>query len=248
MEPVPVAERPVQVHDRGSLLEFGSVPGDVAVRETATQVAVDHGARRIAERAGVALRRVAISQRNGSYALERSVRVTPDDPDRVAADADIAGFGERAVFLPDGAAELPAPCRDFLAPENIDADGHAPAALADGAAPEDAALPAVAAFLAWHPRDGARLEAVHVPPHHDIDRAVHRDAAELAQALSAQQLDSLDCRKRQGVEIAVAGAVGSSVDQDQQDLSAGVEVADDAGIKQFLECLGAGPLDEVPVA
>ena len=70
MEIGPVVERPVQVHDRGSLFEFGSVPHDVAIRETATRVAVMSGAWRIAERTGVALFRVAVSQRDRPYALE----------------------------------------------------------------------------------------------------------------------------------------------------------------------------------
>ena len=109
METVPVAERPVQVHDGGSLFEFGSVPHDVAIREAATRVALHHCAGRIAERAGVALVRVAVSQRDRPYALEFPVGVTPDDPDGVAADTDIAGFVERTALLPDGAAVLPAP-------------------------------------------------------------------------------------------------------------------------------------------
>lgn len=91
-------------------------PCDVAIRKTATFVAVNNGAWRNPERIGIGLRRTAISRRDRSLALELPVFVKLNNPNGISADIDIAGFIERAAFLPDGAAELPVPLRDFLAP------------------------------------------------------------------------------------------------------------------------------------
>ena len=193
------------------------------------------------------MRRVAISQRDRPDAGRNAVVADLHDPDGVAADADVLRLVEGAAFPPDGAAEVPAPAGNFLAIEDVDTQGHAPL-VADRAAPEDAALQAVAAVSARHPRDGARLEAVQVLPQHDIDRAAHGVAAESAQALAAQKLDALDRRERQGIQIAGGRGVRPAIDQDQQRLPSGEEVADDAGIQQLLESLGAGPLQKIPVA
>ena len=97
------------------------LPCNVAKRESATFVAVDHGARRIPKRTGTGVRRVAVSQRDRSFAVELPAFVRLNNSHGIPADTDVAGF-ERAAFLPDGAAELPAPRRDFLTPENIDTD------------------------------------------------------------------------------------------------------------------------------
>ncbi len=91
-------------------------PCDVAIRKTATFVAFSHCARRNPDRTGIGLCRIAISRRDRSLALELPVFVKLNNPNGISADIDIAGFIERAAFLPDGAAELPVPLRDFLAP------------------------------------------------------------------------------------------------------------------------------------
>ena len=91
-------------------------PCQVAIRKTAPFVAFKHGAWRNPERTGIGLRRIAISRRDRSLALEFPVFVKLNNLNGISADTDIAGFIERAAFLPDGAAELPVPLRDFLAP------------------------------------------------------------------------------------------------------------------------------------
>ena len=134
---------------------------------------------------------------------------------------------------------------DFLTVDHIHAEGHAP--LAQRAAPEDAALPGIAAVPARYPRDGTRFEAVQILPEHDIERAAQRGAAYGAQAVAAENLDALYGRKRQGFQIAAGGGVRPAVHQDEQRLSPGQEVADDAGIQQFLERLRTRAFDKAPV-
>ena len=239
-----VAKRVVQVHDRAALLVAARVPHDFAVRETAALVARGD-AGRIGERAGIAVRRVALPQRDRPRAGHDSAFISLEDKHRIAADADIPRLVERAALLPDGAAVVPAPSGDLLAPKDVRADGHA--AFADHATPEDAALPAVAAVPARQPREHTRLEAVQIGPEHDVERTAHGVAVESAQAVAAQELQAFDGRERQRIQIAGSGRVRPAVDQHQQRLPPGEEVPGNAGVQQFLERLGAGPLDEVPL-
>ena len=239
-----VAERVFQVQDRAALLVAGCVPHDPPVGEAAALVAIaDAG--RIAERARVPVRRVALPQRDGPEVGPVSACVPLNNKDGVAADADVLRLVERAALHPFGAAVVPALRGDFLALEEVHAEGHAP--VSDRAAPEDAALPAVAAVPGRQPDKHLRLDAVQVGAEHDVERAAHGMAVESTQAFTAQKLEALDGREGQGVQIARGRGVGPAVDQDEQRLPSGEEVADDAGLQQLLERLGAGTLDEIPL-
>ena len=88
----------------------------------------------VAEWAGIAFHRVALPQRDRSYAGRGSVLIPPDDPDGVAADADILRLVERAAVRPGRAAVLSALRGDFLALEEVYAECHA--ALADHKPPQ----------------------------------------------------------------------------------------------------------------
>ena len=234
-----------QVQDRALLVVAVAVPHDLSVGEAAAQVArADAG--RIDERAGIAVRRVAIPQRDrpgrpGPF----SVLVQGDDKDGVATEADVLRVAERAARRPHGAAVVPAPRGDLVAPDDVRPDGHP--SVADRAAPEDAALPAVAAFPGRHPRERPYLESVQIRPQHDVERAAHGAAAERAQGLAAQKLDALDGRERQDIQIAGGGGERPAVDHHEQRLPSREEVADGAGVQQLLQRLGAGTLDEVPL-
>ena len=130
---------------------------------------------------------------------------------------------ERAALRPGRAAVVTARGRDLLALEDVHADGHPP--LAERAAPEGAALQSVASVLAREAGEQSRLEAVQVGPQHDVEGAPHGACAERAQGLAAEELDALDGREGQGIEVAGGGGVGPAVDEDEQRLAAGEEVA-----------------------
>ncbi|MDE0354405.1 MAG: hypothetical protein OXK20_01960 [Deltaproteobacteria bacterium] len=246
-----VAERMVEVQYRALLRVAGRVPPDVAVGKPATLV-TRSDAGRVAEAGNITFRRVALPQRHRPYwivAPYKFVFVVPfqrDDENGVAGDADILGLAESAALNPGGAAVPPAASGNFLAVEDIHPEGHA-SSLAERAAPEDAALQAVAAAPARQPRDHARLEAIQVLPEHDIERAARGGAADGAQAVGAENLDALHRREGQGFQIAAGAGVRPAIHQDEQRLPPGEEVADDAGVQQLLERLGARTLDEIPV-
>ena len=235
----------LEVEDRALLVIARGVPHDLPVGETAALVAWrDRGPGRAGERAGIAFRRVALPERDGSDAGRPAI-LPLDDPDRVAPDTHVLRLVERASVNPLGAAVLPAPRGDLLAAEDVHADRHAP--LADRAPPEGAPLPAVAAVPGRHPRDRPHLDAVEVVSQHDVERAANGGPAEGAEGVAAQDLDALDGRERQGIQVARGGRVGPAVDQNEERLAPGEEVAVDAGVEQLLERLGAGTLDEVPL-
>ena len=103
VKPVLVVYRMFKVHNGRVLCKPGRVPHDAAVCETTPPVAIMGAARRVGERTGITVCRVAVAQCTRPQARDLPF-VNLVDPDGVAADTDVPGLAERTTWLPDRSA------------------------------------------------------------------------------------------------------------------------------------------------
>ena len=237
-----LSERVVEVEDCVLLFVASGVPPDVAVGESAAFVTrVDP--RRVAERSGIAERRVAFAERNASQFALAPV----EDVNGVAAATHVFRLGETSVPRPLRTAVLAGAADDLLAVENVDAEGQVSVGP-DLAAPYDTALARVAAVAARQPGDSAHVEAVKIIPQHEVECATYSGVAvERPQALCSQHFNAFDRRERDRVQIVRSRRVGPTVHQDEQVAPSGEEVADNARVKHLAKRLSTGPLNEAAV-